>query len=171
MITITLPKTTVVRRSVGWNGKTGRLSIDFKGFWHRWILGRIRPMIADLKKKIYNAISAKSGRSPGFNRLMDAIQSVDDILSKNHRQTIDACRLSLELSALFYLPLLQWHHNLKIRERERDREREKERERERVLGIKLPGVCPEGTCFRGCHTWLCFANDTCIPSNAAIRVY
>ena len=45
---ITLPKTTVVRRSVKWNGNTGRLSIDFKGFWHRWIVGRVHPMIAEI---------------------------------------------------------------------------------------------------------------------------
>ena len=58
-----------------------------------------------------------------------------------------------------------------VSERERERGRERERERERDLGIILRPASVRKSHFLVCHTWLCFANGTCIPSHAAISVY
>ena len=55
-------------RSVRWNGKTRRLSIDFKGFWHWRIVGRIRQMIADFKIKF----------TPQYRQKVADHQSIDD---------------------------------------------------------------------------------------------
>ena len=92
-------------------------SADFHGFCHRWSVGRWspddRPTIGRLFEDYFIMISAEGRLIIIGRQSVDDRQTVDDILSKNRRQT-DAgyqpmiARLSADHKLWFVLCLLQW---------------------------------------------------------------